>query len=172
MTKIDLSITSSRYMDFAEQAHGDQTYGSSTPYVFHLIEVCDILHDFGFTSDKFQASGALHDTLEDTETLLETLYKEFGDEVGNIVWACTGVGKNRKDRVANILEKLSRNPDACIVKCADRIANCEAGGKLEMYQKEQEAFAEVVKPHVPEAMWGRLEKALNVQNEQITPTNI
>lgn len=148
-----------KYVDFAVLAHKDQKYGE-LDYWHHLSAVSGVLFDFEIREDKYQASAWLHDTLEDTETLLETLDKEFGSEVAGIVWACTGVGNNRKERVENILEKLRKNTDACVVKCADRIANLEAGGKLEMYRKEQEAFAEVVKPHVPKAMWDRLEKAL------------
>jgi hypothetical protein len=38
------------------------------------------------------------------------------------------------------LPKTASNPDAIIVKLADRIANIEHGGKVEMYAKEYDEF--------------------------------
>lgn len=149
------------YALFAIEAHDGQSYGEFS-YDVHLDQVAGVLESFGYTDEKWQAAAWLHDTLEDTETTVQALIKNFGAEVAEIVVACTGEGNNRKERVANILHKLSNCPEACIVKCADRIANVEAGGKVDMYKKEQEAFGRVIKPHVPKAMFDRLEDAFNV----------
>lgn len=149
---------------FALKVHAGQMYGTE-PYSQHLSDVTNILESFGFTDSKYQDAGWLHDTVEDTGVLLEDLEKEFGWTTTRIVWACTGIGRNRKERVQCVLDKLKNCPDACIVKCADRIANCMSAEKLDMYRKEQEAFAEVVKPHIPKDMWDMLEKLLAVPEQ-------
>lgn len=162
----DQTIMEQEYVSFATKRHGDQKYGNQ-PYIHHLIEVANVLEDFGFISYKFQAAGYLHDVLEDTETTSGELIKLFGVEVAELVIACTGEGPNRKTRQANILYKLRYTPEACIVKCADRIVNIETGlkennfDKLEMYKKEHTEFEEVVKPNVPETMWNRLAAAID-----------
>jgi (p)ppGpp synthase/HD superfamily hydrolase len=168
MVNTDLGIQTPSYVDFAVEAHGDQKYGDM-PYYWHLYKVAQVLEDFEYTQYKWRASAWLHDSLEDTETTVHDLIKNFGSEVAEIVIACTGEGSNRAERVSNILHKLQHCPEACIVKLADRIANVEAGGKVEMYRKENDAFVEVIKSHVPEKMLQRLEKAFNV-SETINTT--
>ena len=153
-------MTQTGYMSFAINAHADQKYGD-LPYEIHLSCVANILDAFGFSDYKFQASGWLHDVIEDTVVTLEAVRTHFGSDVANMVWACTGEGKNRKERVTSILEKLALNADACIVKVADRIANVKAGGKVQMYFDEHEDFRETVKNHVPKNMVGYLDKLLN-----------
>lgn len=153
------------YKTFATEAHASQKYGDK-PYTVHLEAVEKVLEDFGYTSDLWKAVAWLHDVLEDTPTDRGDFLGMFGLDVYDLVMAVSGFGKNRKEKQQNILNKLYWNSDACILKCADRIANCEAGkaegntSKLQMYRDEQEAFEEVVKASVPEAMWKRLEDAL------------
>ena len=75
---------------FALEAHGDQIRkGSKTPYASHLIQVAGmVLENDG---DATQAVAALlHDALEDCEAVDEpSLRSRFGDEVADIVVACS-----------------------------------------------------------------------------------
>lgn len=148
----------------AVRAHGDQKYGT-LPYWRHLQDVEDVLKDFGFVSSDYQAAAWLHDIVEDTSTTIEEVEKQFGLDVGRLVWAVTGVGHNRKARQASIIKKLHHTKEACPLKLADRIANLEAAitegnvaGKFAMYHKEQPEFEKVVRKHVPAEMWARLER--------------
>ncbi len=147
----------------AEVAHFGQEY-QGRPYVeAHVSRVVAVLWSFGFEGE-YLAAGWLHDAIEDTEVGAILIHRMFGQEVASLVLACTGVGHNRKARNACIYERIAQYPRAAVVKLADRIANVEASAPgsshRKMYQKEADAFAAVVRPHVPEPMWARLERAL------------
>lgn len=155
------------YRQFAVDAHGDQMYGEH-PYSYHLLKVSEVLLDFGYLEDKWQAAAWLHDVLEDTETSADDISSRFGFEVLNLVWAVTGEGKNRKEKQASIIHKLHALKEACVLKLADRIANLEAcicehntQGKMSMYYKELPAFEKVVRKHTPPEMWNRLVAAFD-----------
>ncbi len=141
--------------------HGDQPYGDE-PYVTHLDHVVDVLRIYGFDSPLYVDSGFLHDVLEDCpDTSYEELSKLFGQEVADIVRACSGFGENRKARTAMIYNNICDFPDAAIVKAADRISNASNAKNrtrrlYDMYKKEMPAFIEIVRPHVPEPMLKRL----------------
>lgn len=158
--------TMTRAAEFAAQVHHGQLYEGKPYSASHLNDVVNVLIDSGLDTDaEVIAAGWLHDTVEDTDVTLPCIRKRFGERVKNLVDACTGVGANRKERNASIYAKLYEFPEACVVKLADRIANVEhsePGSRYRsMYRKEQGDFAYFVQPHVPPAMWARLERALN-----------
>ncbi len=147
--------------DVAIEAHGEQLYGDKG-YVVHLDAVVAILTEYGFTDQVYVDSGYLHDTIEDTELTYDEIEAKFGTEVADIIFACSGVGSNRKERTASILAKIAGFVKACVVKASDRIANAEEAkankpGLYQMYKREMPAFIEVVAPHIPDAMLIRLE---------------
>ena len=134
--------------EFAQKAHGDQKYGDQ-PYVVHLAAVRTALAEFGFTGDLLVAAW-LHDVLEDTKTRYVELDRAFGLDVAMLVVAVTGYGKNRKERNANVYEKLRMGPRAIPLKLADRIANMRQCVKdknaslLAMYQGEYREFRDAL----------------------------
>lgn len=147
---------------YAVAAHGEQRYGGG-PYHIHLAAVVRVLNDFGYVG-AYEAAGWLHDVVEDTDVDLATVAERFGPEVASMVDAVTGLGATRAERNARIYAGIAREPQAAAVKLADRIANVEAapvgsehGAR---YVREADAFADVVRPHVPPAMWARLEATL------------
>jgi hypothetical protein len=152
--------------EFAVAAHGDQKYGGK-PYVTHLEAVRAVLKDFGFDGD-YGVAAWLHDVLEDTKTSLADLEHRFGSPVTCLVYAVTGVGKNRKERNECAYLRMAANPGAIILKLADRIANSEDSVKsnpklLEMYRKEYPKFKDRLAPLCssnPQValMWERLDK--------------
>ena len=148
--------------EFAIQAHGDQRYGTQ-PYAHHLASVAAILEDAGLPEEIVMA-GWLHDVVEDTAVTSTELDQAFGKGVAKLVDAVSGGGP-RADHVSLIYEKITACPAAAIVKLADRIANIEAakpGDKhSERYAREHPEFADVVRHHVPGAMWLRYLSALS-----------
>ena len=102
--------------------------------------------------------------MEDTPVELAAIADRFGLEAASMVDAVTGFGATRAERNARIYAGIVREPRAAVVKLADRIANVEAArvgsDHGARYAREADAFAEVVRPHVPPAMWSRLEAAL------------
>jgi (p)ppGpp synthase/HD superfamily hydrolase len=146
--------------DFAIKAHGDQKYGGD-PYGVHLFHVAGIIQDFGFPN-AYRKAAFLHDVLEDTAATSDQILDLFGEEVLSLVYACTGEGETRADRNASIYRKIVEYPTAAPVKLADRIANVEAATPgcphWQRYKTEMDAFRAVIRPHVPEEMWERLER--------------
>jgi len=159
------NVTMEDARSFAVAAHADQRYGDQ-PYEVHLAAVVQVLRDFAFGPAP-QAAGWLHDVVEDTAVPLSDIRDRFGDAVAAMVDAVTGIGATREERNARIYAGLRACPEAAAVKLADRIANVEAapaGSRhLARYRGEAGAFADVVRPHVPPAMWQRLDAALEAR---------
>ena len=75
-------------IEFSANAHlGYFRKGSKTPYITHPFEVAKILAASvdSETNEALICAGLLHDTVEDTETTLEIIRAEFGDEVAALV---------------------------------------------------------------------------------------
>lgn len=147
----------------AIKAHGNQTYGEFFPYEIHLDDVVSVLIRFGF-SGKFIIAGYLHDAIEDTALSYNKIKTHFGYQVAEIVYCVTDEqGRNRIEKKLKTLPKTASNPDAIIIKLADRIANIERGGKIDMYAKEYGEFQEAlrsVSPNDAIDMWKHLDNLL------------
>ena len=146
----------------ALRAHGLQPYDEIFPYEKHLDDVVDVLKRFGF-SGRFIVAAYLHDSIEDGALSYNKIKHHFGFEVAEIVYCVTDeLGRNREEKKRKTLPKTASNLDAIIVKLADRIANLEHGGKVDMYQKEYEEFRSVLYKSIPEheAMWKHLDLIL------------
>jgi (p)ppGpp synthase/HD superfamily hydrolase len=154
-----------RAKTIAVAAHGNQSYGAF-PYVVHLAAVEEVISRFGLGHTvEFRAAAWLHDVLEDTGLTRDAIEMEFGPNVANLVWAVTdGEGANRAERKAAVYPKIRRIDGAIYIKLADRIANVEAGGKVDMYRKEQKTFKDELyqNPGPPPAlaMWEHLDNLL------------
>jgi guanosine-3',5'-bis(diphosphate) 3'-pyrophosphohydrolase len=73
---------------FAAYKHRNQHRkgGESIPYINHPIAVAEVLVNVGHVTDSETIMAAiLHDTVEDTETTLQELEKEFGSSVSRLV---------------------------------------------------------------------------------------
>lgn len=78
------------------------------------------------------------------------------------------LGRNRKEKKEKTLPKTASNPDAIILKLADRIANIEHGGKVDMYRKEYQEFKGALFLNTPndgKSMWEYLDKLMGVKVE-------
>jgi len=135
----------------AMKAHERQLYGVD-PYMVHLFDVVKALRRHGHTQEELLSAAWLHDIIEDTPFNYADVRSECGTDVAEIVLALTDeVGRNRKERKAKTLPKLSGNFEAQCVKLADWIANVENAISekpqlVQMYQKDWKDFAE--------AYWG------------------
>ena len=133
---------------YAKSQHGQQTYGEH-PYFYHLTEVVEVLKRYSISDVEILSAAWLHDILEDTPTSKDQLKQAFGDIIANLVDAVTdGAGLTRQERKARPYGLIAQNPDALIIKLADRISNVEksiAWGQnyyLDRYRKEQFLFKE------------------------------
>ena len=155
--------------DFAALKHRRQRRkdAEASPYINHPLALARVLKlEAGVEDVDVLAAAILHDTVEDTPTTREEIEVRFGADVASLVWAVTGVGKNRKERNANAYEKIRAYPLAATLKLADRIANVEASAnvpdKLAMYRKEWPSFRDALAGNGHPALWERLRKALGV----------
>ncbi len=116
---------------FAEDAHRDQKRKSGEPYFIHPCFVASILTELMIDPPTI-AAGLLHDTVEDVEQVtLETLRREFGDEVAWLVDGVTKLDKldfaDKEEAQAESLRKMifamSKDIRVVLIKLADRLHN-------------------------------------------------
>ena len=153
----------------AIKAHGNQDYDGIFPYEKHLDDVVRVLKSYGY-SGKYIVAGYLHDAIEDGAISYNKIKTHFGEEVAEMVFCVTDeMGRNRKEKKAKTLPKTASNRSAITLKLADRIANIEHGGKVEMYVKEYEEFCKYLRHDDQGAstkkMWAHLDKLLGVKEK-------
>ncbi len=116
--------------EFANLAHGDQRRVSGVPFILHPTSVACIVAEMGMDTDSVVAA-LLHDTVEDTDTTLDEIKVNFGEEVMNLVDGLTKISKikytDREERQAENVRKMliamSNDIRVIIVKLADRVHN-------------------------------------------------
>ena len=144
----------------ALRCHGDQRYGEH-PYSYHLEQVAAVLTRFGLGTPELLAAAWLHDVLEDTDAnAADIAAAGIPARVVALVEAVTDEpGATRDERKAKTYPKTAALRDAVAIKLADRIANVEAGGKVERYAREHPAFrAALHNPaHGLDALWRHLD---------------
>ncbi len=122
--------TLSKAYDFAVNAHKNQKRDSGDPYLSHPVAVADILTDLKLDSATI-ATGLLHDTIEDTKATYQSVKREFGKEVADLVDGVTKIsqieGKAIQNSKAENIRKLilatSKDIRVLLVKLADRLHN-------------------------------------------------
>ncbi len=122
--------TLSKAYNFALNAHKDQKRDSGDPYLSHPVAVANILSDLKLDSATI-ATGLLHDTIEDTNTTYNTVQKEFGKEVADLVEGVTKISelegniiKNSKaENIRKLILATSKDIRVLLVKLADRLHN-------------------------------------------------
>lgn len=150
----------------AIKCHGNQDYDGIFPYEKHLDDVVGVLNRFSIVHPKYLCAGYLHDAIEDGAISYNKIKLHFGLEVAEIVFCVTDeMGRNRSEKKRKTLHKTGSNPDAVIVKLADRIANIEHGGKIDMYAKEYEEFHSQLyqMDKVAAPLWNHLEALLKIE---------
>ena len=116
--------------NFALKAHQNQKREEGVPYIIHPIAVAKILTELKLDSATI-TTGLLHDTIEDTKATYESVKKEFGEEVANLVEGVTKISelenKASSDSKAENFRKLilatSKDIRVLLVKLADRLHN-------------------------------------------------
>jgi len=125
----DLDLIEKAYK-IAEKAHEGQFRLSGEPFIVHPLEVGIILANLRMDTASITAA-LLHDVVEDTDTSIEAIRKDFGDEIAHLVNGVTKISslKNRtkSHEEAESLRKLllATIDDArvIIIKLADKTHN-------------------------------------------------
>jgi len=114
---------------FAEKTHRPQKRKSGEPYFQHPLATAEILTQWHMDAATV-AAGLLHDTVEDTGIPLDTIKKEFGDEVAFLVDGVTKLGRlkyrgveSRAENMRKMILALSQDLRVVFIKLADRLHN-------------------------------------------------
>lgn len=114
-------------LERARTAHQGQVRNGSggMPYVEHPIAVAARLEEHGF-GDEVLAAALLHDVVEDSETPLEELRGQFGDEVAGYVGALTddeSIDSYRERKAEHRERVAAADPEALAIYGADKLTN-------------------------------------------------
>ena len=114
---------------FALERHGNQDHGC-LKISEHLQDVTDNVrkhydpHVNISEPEEVIAAAWLHDCVEDTKTTNDEICDIFGDRVGDLVELVTDKsGRNRLERHLRTYHAIRRDPDATLIKLADRRHN-------------------------------------------------
>jgi len=141
---------------FAVKAHENQKRDSGDPYSNHPIAVASILTELKLDSATI-TTGLLHDTIEDTYATYETIKKEFGQEVADLVDGVTKISvlenKVTKNSKAENFRKLilatSKDIRVLLVKLADRLHNMRTIDAIEKIEKKERIAKETMEIYAP-----------------------
>ena len=120
----------SKAYNFALEAHQNQKREEGVPYIIHPVAVAKILTELKLDSATI-TTGLLHDTIEDTKETYESVKKEFGEEVANLVDGVTKISaledkasnSSKEENFRKLILATSKDIRVLLVKLADRLHN-------------------------------------------------
>ncbi len=141
--------------NWADKSHEGQLRKSGEPYIIHPIAVAVILIDLGMDTDTVCA-GLLHDVVEDTDTSLDLLKKEFGADVALMVDGVTKLTKlqfstkeeTQAENVRKMLLAMAKDIRVIIIKLADRLHNMRTA-QFWKEQKRRDKSQETMEVYAP-----------------------
>lgn len=131
--KMDTSVLDKAIKYAVDKHSGVERRGKGFPYIVHPMEAVEIVSTM--TADQeLLAAAALHDVIEDTDTSIEDIEKNFGKRVAELVQAESDVEieglseeeswHERKQHAIDRLKNISY--DAKIVAMGDKLSNMRA----------------------------------------------
>ncbi|MEZ0343426.1 MAG: bifunctional (p)ppGpp synthetase/guanosine-3',5'-bis(diphosphate) 3'-pyrophosphohydrolase [Caldimicrobium sp.] len=131
--------------EWAAKLHANQIRKSGEPYLSHPLEVAYILAQMKMDLPTI-AAGLLHDVVEDCNIPIETIKKEFGEDVATIVEGVTKLknfpkSSDKTTKQAENLRKIflamAKDLRVIIVKLADRLHNMRTLEAMPEHKKIQ-----------------------------------
>jgi guanosine-3',5'-bis(diphosphate) 3'-pyrophosphohydrolase len=135
---------------YGAEAHEGQQRRSGDDFILHPLGVARILAELGL-DDASIAAALMHDVVEDTDTSLEEVRAEFGEDVARLVEGVTKLTRiqfqSREQAQAENYRKMimamAQDPGVILIKLADRLHNMrtiEYLGKQKQLQKARETL--------------------------------
>ena len=148
--------TLTKAYNFALDAHKNQKRISGDPYVIHPVAVANILTELRLDSATI-VTGLLHDTIEDTKATYESVLKEFGKEVADLVDGVTKISALEEKAVQNskaenfrkLILATSKDIRVLLVKLADRLHNMRTLKAFESNEKKERIAKETMEIYAP-----------------------
>jgi GTP diphosphokinase / guanosine-3',5'-bis(diphosphate) 3'-diphosphatase len=139
-----------RAFRFAAEAHEGQYRRSGQDFIHHPFGAAKICAELG-QQDATVAAALLHDVVEDTESDIEAVRAEFGDEIASLVEGVTKLTRisfqSREHAEAENYRKMivamAADGRVILIKLADRLHNMrtiEYLGKQKQVQKAKETL--------------------------------
>jgi RelA/SpoT family (p)ppGpp synthetase len=135
--------------ELAEVAHADQRRVSGEPYLYHCLEVANILAELRLDPPTI-AAGLLHDVVEDSLVSVEDLKRDFGEQIAQLVDGVTKLGEIELSKMGRLTfdEKESESlrkmffamfsdVRVVLIKLADRLHNMRTLGPLPEDRRER-----------------------------------
>jgi guanosine-3',5'-bis(diphosphate) 3'-pyrophosphohydrolase len=127
--QLDLELIALAFQ-YSVEKHEGQKRASGEDYVTHCVEVAKILSEIDLGSTSIAAS-LLHDVVEDTDTTVDDIRVEFGDEVATIVDGLTklahlefgSIAERQAETYRKLLLSMARDARVILIKLADRLHN-------------------------------------------------
>lgn len=124
-----------KILDYATKKHQGQFRQNGEPYIYHPIEVADILLDLGLDVSAIGAAF-LHDTVEDTDATESEVATLFGEEIAELVMGVTKLAKitfkSKEDEQAENFRRMyfamAKDLRVILIKLADRLHNMRTIG--------------------------------------------
>lgn len=116
--------------DVAKEKHSGQFRKSGEPYIQHPLEIVNILANL-HVGPSTLCAGFLHDVVEDTDTDIDYIKKEFNDDIAGIVDGLTKISKLKYLTAEKALAKthqkillaMAKDVRVILVKIVDRLHN-------------------------------------------------
>jgi GTP diphosphokinase / guanosine-3',5'-bis(diphosphate) 3'-diphosphatase len=148
--------TLSKAYIFALKAHKDQKRDSGDPYLTHPVAVANILTDLKLDSATI-ATGLLHDTIEDTKATYQTVQKEFGKEVADLVDGVTKISElegniinnSKAENIRKLILATSKDIRVLLVKLADRLHNMRTLNSIKDESRRKRIAKETMEIYAP-----------------------
>ncbi len=139
---------------FAEKAHKGQRRKNGEAYFNHALAAARNVASWNL-DEQSVAAALLHDVLEDTNTSLDTIKKEFGEEIAFLVDGVTKIGKikyrgieNQVENLRKMLLALSEDIRVIIIKLGDRLHNMQTLSSVP-HQKQRRIALETMEIYSP-----------------------
>ena len=142
--------------EFAKEAHKEQKRESGAPYIIHPIEVAILVSEYKLDVNSVIAA-LLHDTVEDTDTTMDDIKNNFGQEIAYLVDGLTKISdanfSSRTEKNAENFRKLilstAKDIRILIIKLFDRLDNIRTLSGIKSKERRDLIANETLMIYVP-----------------------
>ncbi len=141
---------------FAQHAHNGQKRHSGEDFFSHPLAVANILA--AMSLDSLAIIGALlHDTVEDTNTSLKKITRNFGQEVADLVDGVTKITRIESksetviqaENFRKLIIAISKDIRVLLIKLADRLHNMQTLHYIKSTERRKKIALETMEIFVP-----------------------
>jgi GTP pyrophosphokinase len=137
------------------EAHKDMRRKSGEPYIYHPLAVAQIcVEEIGLGTTSI-ISALMHDVVEDTNTTLKEIDKDFGPKITSIIDGLTKIAgtfeygtSQQAENFRKMLLTLSDDIRVILIKLADRLHNMRTLGSMAK-EKQLKIASETIYLYAP-----------------------